>query len=490
MQDAIELIELAVVCAVAFVIRILPLRINRWFGGDSSYHMLAAREIKKNRTLPKTDPGLIPENEYTYPPLLHVLISPFAMKRERAALRFFSPLLDVLAVIAVYWMGTLFCVHPIWVALIYALSPMNVIDAATLNTRAISNLLLTVTMLLMMMLLTAMTIPGLVLLILVESLVFLSQKMVVQVLIPLHIVMAVLYPVFNALSYPPGIVLVGRNIQDIALLLLALPASMMVATVITRGRYLRTILPDHIRYLGEHFRHGDLHNAEKKIPNPIALIKYNPISYLAPFVGAALIILQVAVFRFTPSLLWSIVILIFAQFWIWGDSWRYLQLGTAPAAIIFVLFIEWLDGQGYFPYLGALGMMALIVGLGLIAALQTRRLNRDRRNEKIAGAIDRLSDEWKEKLSGKSVYSNANNYLVPYLLGGRMLAGSPSAKGMEQSFGLLVAEKKGLKETVRFAREELKSAPDFVVIFKSWPSQSAEGLNRLYETDEVAIYSA
>jgi len=489
MLELIELIELAMVCAVAFALRIMPLRSNRWFGGDSFYHMLVAREIRKGRALPRTDPGLLPENEYTYPPLLHVLMAPFAVRRERAAFRFFSPSLDVLAVIAVYEMSAIFCVHPIWAALIYALSPMNVIDATTLNTRALGNLLLTVTMLLMMTLLSSMTIAIYFLLILVESLLLISQKMVVQVMIPLHIVTAAFYPIIQALAHSISVDLSGQNVVDIVLLLLALPASIILATVITRGRYLRSILPDHIRYLRVHFRHGDLHNAEKKIPNPIGLIKYNPVSYLAPFVGVALIIWQAPAFQASAPLLWSIIILIFAQFWIWGDSWRYLQLGTAPAAILFVLLAEHLDGLGYFQNLGLLLMIALIVGLGLITAIQIRRLDRDRSNEKIAGAINRLPGEWKQKLAGASVYSNANNYLVPYLLGGRMLAGSPSAKGMDQSFRLLDAQKKGAMETVRFARDELKSAPDFVVIFKDWPSQSIDGLGKLFETDGVAIYS-
>jgi len=482
MLDVIELIELAIVCAIAFVLRIVPLRSNRWYGGDSFYHMLVAREIKKNRALPKTDPGLIPENGYTYPPLLHMLISPFAFRREKAALRYFSPLLDVLTVIAVYEMSALFCIHPIWAALIYALSPMNVIDAATLSTRALSNFLLTVTMLLLMTLLSSMTAIVFILLILVESLLLISQKMVVQVIIPVHIAVAVFYPMIQSGAH--------LTISDIGLLLLALPASILVATAITRGRYLRSILPDHIRFLREHLRHGDLHNAEKKIPNPITLIKNNPLSYFAPFAGVALIVWQTSAFQGMAIVFWSIVIFIFAQFWIWGDSWRYLQLGTAPAAVILVLLVEYLDGAGSIQNIGLILMLGLIVGLGLITALQMKRMNRDRRNEKTAGAIGRLPDEWKKRLSEASFHTNANSYLLPYLLGGRMLAGGPSAKGMEQSFRLLEAQKKGLKETVRFAREDLKSAPDFVLIFKSQPSQSVDGLDKLFETDDIAIFTS
>jgi hypothetical protein len=465
---------LAGVCAVAFVLRLVIQFRRKWFGNDSYYHLLVSRSWRKERRYPKMDPDLLPTNVNTYPPLLQVLVYPFASVSDRIAMTIVSPIVDVATVVLLFVAGELIDFPaPLLPPLVYALSANNLIDASTLNPRPLGNLLLAGTALALVFFADYGELLMYVLLLFLEALVLLSHKLSVQVMLPLVVVMSIV-----VYSIPHDS---GRTWP-----ILASPAfAVLLAALMTGGAYLRKTLPDHIRYVGVHLRRGDYRTGKRRIPSPLNLIKSNPISYIAPFLGMYLYLFGEPIRGYGIWLPWSWTVLVLAQFWVWGDSWRYLQLGTFPGSLITVHFVI---SYGFANSLEYLLMAMLLAVLAAIAYFQVRMaLSRDSA-QWIAETLHKMPHEWMKLINGKKVFSNVQHYIVPYITDSSVLLGSPSADGMRASFRISELSKGRLGDIEKYARDEEKEPLDYALFLNKFPGPSSDGYLPYHQSYEVTIY--
>src|SRR4030067_1744136 len=140
----IEMLSLLSVLVIASLLRLIPARLNGYFGSDAFYHLMVARKARELGHLPEKDPGLVPEMTRVYPPLLHTILYPFKGIGERVALLGLAPIIDGIAMLVLCFIGDELGVkEPLWSVALYAVSPLNVVDAASLNARPIANLALT-----------------------------------------------------------------------------------------------------------------------------------------------------------------------------------------------------------------------------------------------------------------------------------------------------------------------------------------------------------
>ncbi len=466
---------IVLICAAAFGIRLIPTLVNGQYGNDAYYHVAVAGSSGRVGVLPDDDPGIVPIRRRTYPPLLHFLLSVLRGSNDRAALLLTSPIVDTATVALIYvFASSLGVGNPSWPAIIYALTPFNVLDGASLNPRPLANLLLCVAMVAVWWGVasggSALLLGSAVLVLTVsESLVMLSNKLALQMLIPLH-VMAAGY----AASKTPALGF---------LVLSSIIIAVVLSNVLTRGRYLKVLLPDHIRYVRVHLAEGHYLTGKRSIQSPLLILKANPVATIGPFLGVALIVLGRPPEWVWLLLGWSIVVALMAQFWVWGDGWRYLQFGTFPSAILLAAGANALAGQEVADVL----LVAVSLFLAAVTAVQmTRSLRRDQA-PKVFRSLNSLPPEWRERIHGAKVYSNARLYSVAYATGASVLIGNPSAEGIRLNFALRELSGKPLKDVSEYARNELNLQLDYYLMFKWSPIPSTDGFDVVCDTPEVTV---
>ncbi|MBM3300766.1 MAG: hypothetical protein FJY85_12530, partial [Deltaproteobacteria bacterium] len=411
------------------------------------------------------------------PPLLHFLLYPFGGARSRVALSVLSPAIDAATVAVIYLMSiSIGIAEPLWPAMIYAVTPFNVIDAASLNPRPLSNLFLTSSLMAILLLVEQshsifISIVIWCCIVVFETMVLLSSKLAVQALLPLHLFSTV----YAAIA----------DILLMAVVGVALLAALALANTLTMGSYLRSVLPDHLRYVRMHMKYGHYSTGRKSIQSPIILLKSNPVAFTAPFLGLILLWTGSA-FESAPLLAgWSFVILLMAQTWIWGDGWRYLQLESAAGATI-------LTG-GAFALLGnaeaTIVLGVIVVGLAFLTALQLRRSIKNDQAGRIIEALESIPAEWRARLAGSQLFTNAQSYSVAYATRGRILMGTPSSAGVELNLALQRLSGKPLTEIDKYAETELGVRLDYFLLFRWLSSPPSDGYEPAYESELVQIYA-
>jgi hypothetical protein len=266
-----------------------------------------------------------------------------------------------------------------------------------------------------------------------------------------------------------------------------LPTAFGLAHLMSGGRYLKKILPDHIEYIKVHLRRGDYRTGKKRIPSPMNLIKSNPISYLAPFMGVALLLAWDPIDGWEVFLTWSLVVLVLAQFWIWGDSWRYLQLGTFPATLMIIPFLDDLDISDATE---SIIIIAIAVTLAVGCVLQLRATLKRDIAQKLVDAMDTLSPEWKDKLKGAKVFSNVRHFLIPYYTGASVMIGDPSAKGMELGFQIEEKAKTSFKVIAEWSERVLKDPIDYFLVFEGFLTPEIGEFRQVFKSNLISVYPA
>jgi len=141
----VDSLNMGIIVAVLIVISILLrsyllLKYN-WVGKDVFYHLLIAKEIRKNKKLPETVNYFIFPEEYNYPPFLHVFLSLFKEKYHQK-LQFMSIIFDIVTGILIF----IVVVHTfnIWIAIfstmLYFMTPISIDNSLTLGPRSIANM--------------------------------------------------------------------------------------------------------------------------------------------------------------------------------------------------------------------------------------------------------------------------------------------------------------------------------------------------------------
>jgi hypothetical protein len=473
-MTAWEYVGLGLICALAFALRTLPSSARRWFGNDSYSNLLVGRQYKKDGAFPKTYPSMFPANEHTYPPLFQAMMRPFAFSAERAAIRYLAPTFDTLTVVLVFLTAKALDIsQPLVPSLFYALSYANMLEATTLNVRPLANLLMATTIVSIWWLPDEIGLGFLLVVMALEALVLLAHKLTVQVLIPLHLAVSLLYA--------------RSDLLEGVLLLVTLPAAFGLAHLLSGGRYLTKILPDHIEYIKVHLRRGDYRTGKKRVPSPANLAKSNPIAYISPFMGLALLLVWDSLDGLEIFLAWSILVFVLAQSWIWGDSWRYLQLGTFPSVL---LILPFLDNLSISSTAESLVILAVTVALGVGCLVQLRATLRRDVAQKLVDAMDSLSPEWKNRLRGRKVFSNVRHFLIPYYTGASVMIGDPSAKGMDLGFRIEEKARTSFKEIAEWSDKELKAPVEYFLVFDGFPAPDTDDFEPRFKSKLIAVFAA
>ena len=467
----IEILSLFTVLVIAFLLRLIPSRVNGYFGSDAFYHVMVARKARELGRLPDKDPGLVPEMTRVYPPLLHAILYPFKGAGERMAMVALSPVLDIVTMLALYFLAVKLGVEePLWPLVLYAVSPMNIIDAASLNARPLANLSLVLSLGFMYLYWQDGGLFYLIISALASAGVMLSNKMALQVLVPCTIALCV-------------VMLWDEPLRGI-LVLASLGAGVGIATAATLGGYLRRPLPDHIKFIMVHVRQGEYSTGRSSAPSPLNLAKSNPLSVLGPLLGLVWVVTVISTQELQFLLTWSLPVLLLALLWIWGDSWRYLQFGTIPSVLMISTVLTGDDVDGA---IGIVTLVAVTAALAIATAVQLRRAVRADPAAKLIDSMRKLPPEWKARLNGALVYSNIAHYSVPLELGAKMFSGNPSSEGMKLYFKTMRMGTTSLRSISSIAHEALGKDLDYFLIFKGFKEPTRDGFGVLFESESMAI---
>jgi hypothetical protein len=470
-MTGLDFVLLAMVIIASFVLRALPSIRKQEFGNDAYYHLLVARSIRAHRRFPEKDTGMAPDGPRGYPPFFHLLLIPFAGRFEKLAKRAVSPSIDAITIAIVFlFSDSIGISEPIWPTLIFAFSPICVLQSTSLNPRPLSCLILAVSMLSIFWYWSTEAVLALVVALVFESLMFLTHKMGVQALVAAHIAASVVIALDDL---PTGLLAAA-----------VLPGAFLVAIGLTRGAYLRTTLKDHIGFIRVHIRHGDYRTGRKGLPSPMELLKSDPISYAAPVAGLYLLVDGGSSMELEFLVAWALGVVILTQFWMLGDSWRHLAFGNIPSSIISVMFVYHLVGSDW---AGRLLLLLLTVALVAATVIQLKRALRSDTAQTIVNGIRGLPQEWKERLRGSFIYSNAVHNAVPLETGATLLGGNPNAIGVEFSLELHRANKRSLAAVAELAGKTIGSEPEYYVVFERMPYPDTSGYTMAYESDEIRI---
>lgn len=470
-MTGLDLILLAMVITWAFVLRAMPSIRKQEFGNDAYYHLLVARSIRTHRRFPENDTGMVPEGPRGYPPIFHLLLVPFAGRFEKLAKRAVSPSIDAVTIALVFLFSESIGIsEPIWPTLIFALSPICVLQSTSLNPRPLSCLILAISMFSIFWYWSTEAALALVVALVFESLMFLTHKMGVQALVAAHIAVSMVVALDDLMT---GVLVAA-----------VLPCALLVAVGLTRGAYLRTTLKDHIGFIRVHIKHGDYRTGRKGLPSPVELLKSDPLSYAAPMAGLYLLIEGDSSMELEFLFAWALGVVLLSQLWMLGDSWRHLAFANVPSSIISVMFVYHLVGSDW---TGGLLLLLLTVVLAAATLIQLRRALRSDIAQTIVNGIRELPPEWKERLRGSFIYSNAVHNAVPLETGARVLGGNPNAIGVEFSLELHRANKRSLAEVTKLANGTIGSEPEYYVVFKRLPCPDTAGYTTAFESDEIRI---
>lgn len=129
---------------LGYLIQVRPRFFNRYFGVDVWRNLSIVDYIRKNKRLPQYLPKYMLKGPFDYPPFLNIILALFPKKFLEDYQGFISPFFDAinnLIVFIVTYMLTKNLSIAIFAQLIYIVSPMMVIENASLTARSLGNLL-------------------------------------------------------------------------------------------------------------------------------------------------------------------------------------------------------------------------------------------------------------------------------------------------------------------------------------------------------------
>jgi len=317
-----------IILIMGLLIRILPQIIFKIDTVDTYYHLTAAKQIWNERKIPINLNSFLIKGTYSYPPLLHLIISPFVGKQKIFPARFIGIIFDFSSIILLYYVigQTLGYEVALIASLVYAMTPINIIESFSVTPRPLGWFFLNVFLLTTFFSISNFSI--LLLMISVSSVIgiLLSHKMATQSLF------------FISLSM--GVIFLIIDYQVSFFILSSLTLGIASTMIVSKGFY-KKILYGHIVILRYFFRQGNI-EGEKKFGNPIQILQRIPWLILFPIV-----FLFNDFIDFTSQnsflIIWGMFFLIIPILWKFGDNYRYLVYGIIPLSVIFSEMILKLD---------------------------------------------------------------------------------------------------------------------------------------------------
>jgi len=291
--------------------------------GDSYTYLRIAMEIRQKKRVPKYLNFYYQGNEekekFTLPPLLMLILAPFVQLPYRKVILFPS-FLDILVAFIVL-LVTRLQFDCTWLqafsgACIYLLSPLNTETSRTVTPRPLGLIFFLLFLIFATLYWTEQGAAYFFLSCLSMALAFLSQRMVSQIIYLLS----------------PFVVLFGYAFwgEEWLFLLGLLFLAFFSAMVLTKLRYLE-IFNDHFQRVRLHAIHGDQRTFQKKLGNPVTLIKSNPWLLFLPIFLLPDISLVPAMHIMSLYLNGCIFLGIF---WIFGNGVNHIYFASPLVAIL------------------------------------------------------------------------------------------------------------------------------------------------------------
>lgn len=306
------LIPIAISIAIIYYVHakniLLGLRDN-----DGLFHLLCAKEIKENKGLFQYHQRFFPGKkvEYTYPPLLHIILSFFVGKIPDKYLLLWPIIMNFLVSLSVF-AACLIMEYPVYNSLIvsslFLIIPSNIRGAISITPRHLGILFFFLSFLFGSLAVQQKSIGYYCASIFSLSLLLISHRMGAQ----LAVICSTACIVF----------LIVQDLFYAVWGVLWLSGGYLLAVVLSRGHY-NKVLKDHIKRLKLHFTFGPQTGNQKRLGNPLEIVRQNPFVLFLTYI----IIFHMDIIKVTPnSLLWiaSFGIVLTSLFWVWGSGERHI----------------------------------------------------------------------------------------------------------------------------------------------------------------------
>lgn len=294
---------------------------------DNYYHLLAARQIWKEKRIPRKLEHFLFSGTYSYPPLLHLILAPIGARlgtgREKVGL-VLAPIADIVSAVILYFFVESVLGEPIALiaTLMYVITPILVIESLSITPRTLGALFLN--LFIMIAFLYSynhnywLVVPA----ILSVAIILLTHKMAAQSLF------------FVSVASSAMFLVVDLSIS--AFVSLSVILGFFITLFFSRGFY-RKVLRGHKAMLRYHFKHGN-YKGEKKFGNPLQILQRWPWLMLFPLIIAISYSQPPIIEVPLVPLVWGSAFLALTMLWRYGDNYRYLVYGIAPLAIVFAVF--------------------------------------------------------------------------------------------------------------------------------------------------------
>lgn len=284
---------------------------------DEWYHLHLARELRQNRyRLMKKEKRFTVNLDYVYPPLLHVILAPMVDRISVRWIRAFYALMDGVVALFVFAIATMLGAAPhesTIAALLYLVSPINVVEGTFLNARLPG------------LVAYMLSIWGLLSFLMYKDMMMLAVTIVSFAIMALTHRMALQTALASFFLASTASWAAGQLIQSAWIIALPI-VSLVTAQVMTFGAYAR-VLKEHVALIRAHATEG------VQFMNPAKILAYAPIialgvgaGYFGTYIFDATARMILISFTTGPMLL-SII-------WPWGDGTRHAYYAVPVIAIL------------------------------------------------------------------------------------------------------------------------------------------------------------
>lgn len=307
-------ILLIIIFMMAILLRSYLLIKYKWVGKDTFYNLIVAKIIRTKNTIPKSIDCFIMPETYSYPPLLHILLSKFDSKMHNN-LQYIGVFFDILTGLLIF--SFCFFVFDLNVAVIactlYLFTPMTIDSSFSLGPRSPSNFFMVASLMsLVTYYLTEFTI-AIYISTVFASFVLLTHRLATQSLIFSMVAISIWY----------------HSIIPISIIIM----SLVLSIIVTKGYYIRVLI-GHIDFI-KVFSSKIIKKQTRKemngiFPKPINFIYNLPIFIL--FVMSWPVLKDDSAITFFYIVGISLTIL--SLIWIFGEGVRHMSNAIFSFAII------------------------------------------------------------------------------------------------------------------------------------------------------------
>lgn len=430
-----------IISFLSFALQVWPRLTNRYFGIDTWRHLMYAEYIRKHKKLPTsiTDRYLI-NSPFGYPPVILIFLALFPKQFSVRYQFIFSPLFDFVHNYLIF-LATFFFTNNLLAAIIAqtiaALTPITVIEASNLNTRALSYLFFTLSFFSLLIFTITNNYIWLSIAFIMLCVLFFTHRLSIQMY--LFIAMG-----FSIIEKTPFYVLFFL--------------SAFLVTFVFGGKTYKAIFHDHIGILNfwrknytlrfaHQFRGVPKNNDYYDFVQKIYLLSAkNPLIYILgnnPWIMTFALLLIAQYFNFfsysleiaqypilTKLISWSLLSLLaailtlsFKRLNFLGEGHRYLEYGIFPLSITFGIFsIYFLNSFGLISV--SVFLFSSIILLSSIIYIQKKTILKDRTRTITKGLWNTI--DYLNKTDGENVRLIVFPFTLcdalVYFLKGRVLA--------------------------------------------------------------------